>query len=775
VLQALGDGVAVLDRQGRILLANLAFARIAGFSQPAGSMPDLPQYQDLFDLVSPEGGFPRSEHGLISSILRGETVSDRRLVLRRRDSGVEAPVSFTGAPVLDAQGALEAAVLIHRDLSGQQRAEEESLRNERRYRDLLETLDDGFCVLRMEFDANGKAVDYSWLETNAAFEKQTGLKDAVGRNVRTLVPDLDESWFRLYGKVALTGEAIRFENYAPAMGRWFDVHASRTGRPEERQVALVFKDITERKRAEETLHRFALLVEASNDFISLADSSGICTFLNVGGSRLVALTAGECPGRHLIDFVLPEDAPVFRRILEQARAEGTSQGEIRFRNLVTDTVIPVLCHLFQLRSSDSGKPIALALVARDLTEVREKEEQLRQAQKVEAIGRLAGGVAHDFNNLLTAINGYSEILLETMPADDPKRGFVEEIQGAGRKAAALTSQLLAYSRMQVLQPRILDLNGLVQESVRLLRRIIGEDIVVHLDLEPALLPVMADPNQMHQALLNLCLNSRDSMPGGGDLTLATRNASSSVPVKDGPDGRRSMVVLEVKDTGIGMTPETRERIFEPFFTTRLDLGPTRGAGGKGVGAGPTGRTGKGLGLSSVEGIVRQSGGRIEVRSEPGRGSTFSIFLPVAEAGETGDIAKAPEEHPRAESRKGTILLVEDEEAVRKFVRNVLEREGYAVMEARDGLEGETLLESTGARPDLLLSDIIMPRMGGVQLARSVRKSHPEIPILLMSGYTEEDFNRQAETDESFPVLQKPFSTQALFGRISELLSSSGRP
>jgi two-component system, cell cycle sensor histidine kinase and response regulator CckA len=398
---------------------------------------------------------------------------------------------------------------------------------------------------------------------------------------------------------------------------------------------------------------------------------------------------------------------------------------------------------------------------RDVTEqrrseeaLRQSQEQLRQAQKMEAVGRLAGGVAHDFNNLLSAILSYSEMVIADLPDDHPSRDDVEQIRQAGERAAELTQQLLAFSRRQLLQLRLLNLNTVVASVDRMLRRVIGEDIELRTVLAPALGHARGDAGQLEQMLMNLAVNARDAMPSGGTLTITTANANvGEAGAARWPELQPgSYVTLSVADTGVGMTPEVRERIFEPFFTTK---GPGHGTG---------------LGLSTVYGIVAQSGGHVFVTSEPGRGSTFTVYLPV-QPGDAEHPAAAP---PRPPVRGGaeTVLLVEDEELVRRLTCEILRRNGYRVLEAADGVDALAILRQHPDRIDLLLTDVVMPRMSGYELVEQVRPLRPDMHILYVSGYSEEAIARQGQLTEGIELLAKPFTPGVLTAKIRQLLDQT---
>ena len=385
--------------------------------------------------------------------------------------------------------------------------------------------------------------------------------------------------------------------------------------------------------------------------------------------------------------------------------------------------------------------------------LRKSEEQLRQWQRVEAIGRLAGGVAHDFNNLLMTILGCSELLLRDFDPQDPRREEVEEIRRAAQRATSLTHQLLAFGRRQVLQPQVLGLNEIVENMNRMLRRLIGEDIQLLILLSPALWPVKVDPGQMEQVIMNLVVNARDAMPAGGRLTIETANvnlddayAQRHISVKPG-----AYVMLAVTDTGCGMDAQTQSHLFEPFFTTKEK--------GKGTG----------LGLSTVYGIIKQSGGNIWAYSEIGKGSSFKVYLPRVEEARTAypqkPIAVSPQEGTE------TILLVEDEDAVRVMISRILRSKGYKVLEARHGQEAIQICGHHRGPVHLMVTDVVMPQMSGRELADRLTPLRPEMRLLYMSGYPDNAIVQHGVLDPGTAFLQKPFTLDALEGKVRELLDS----
>jgi len=396
---------------------------------------------------------------------------------------------------------------------------------------------------------------------------------------------------------------------------------------------------------------------------------------------------------------------------------------------------------------------------------RSLEEQLLQAQKMEAVGRLAGGIAHDFNNLMTVVKGYSQLSLLTLKEGDPLNSYLEEIQRAADRAANLTHQLLAFSRRQVLEFKVLDLNTILRNLDKMLHRIIGEDIELSYQLSQDLGKIKTDPVQIEQVILNLAVNARDAMPSGGKLTIATANVESNGTListqSQGGNGSGRHVMLSVGDTGNGMSREIKEHLFEPFFTTK-EIGK-----------------GTGLGLSTVYGIIKQSNGHITVYSEPGNGTTFTIYLPRVEAEEEAipllyqdsrEPQPPPEDKGFLPEGKETVLLVEDEGAVRRIAVRVLREKGYTLLEAANGEEALRIAqEQIHQRIHLLLTDVVMPQMGGKELAQKIKILQPDIKVLFISGYTNDTFVHQGDLKTGTDFLQKPFAPLALVKKVRELL------
>jgi len=504
----------------------------------------------------------------------------------------------------------------------------------------------------------------------------------------------------------------------------------------------------------ESQDRFQFVARATNDAVWDWDLVSHALWWNEGVNTLFGYTP-EQVGPDVTwwhELIHPDDRERVKTDINAAVERGAESwsAEYRFRR-ADGTYANVYDRGYVLHDGD-GRPTRMIGAMMDITKRFELEEELRQAQKMEAVGRLAGGVAHDFNNLLTIITGRTHLVLGKLKADDPVRRSVEVIQKTADRAAGLTRQLLAFSRKQVLQRSVLDLNSMVADVSTMLRRLIGEDVDLRVTPGPGAGRVNADRAQLEQALMNLAVNARDAMPGGGTLGLETDHVRLGAAPPDRPDALPPgpYAVLRVTDTGTGMDAATQARIFEPFFTTKEP--------GKGTG----------LGLSMVHGIVRQHGGAIHVRSVVGSGTTFEIYLPQVEAAaETGGADDTGA--PAPATGQETILLVEDESDVRALAREVLERQGYTVVEASDGAQAVAVYEREAKRIDLILTDVVMPRMSGREMVDRVRATRPDMRVLYMSGYTGDAIVRHGVVDASMLLLGKPFTPVALIAKVREVL------
>ena len=534
---------------------------------------------------------------------------------------------------------------------------------EERYRTLFNSIDEGFCIIEFFDGPHGPLSDYIHIEANPAYALHAGIENVVGQKVREMVPDEADGWVALYGEVLRTGVPIRFERELAATRRHLELAAFRVGPASRRQVAVLFQDITARKRSERAIQEMNETLEA----------------------RVKAAIA--------------------ERMQEQER-------------------------------------------------LREAEEALRQAQKMEAVGQLTGGIAHDFNNLLTAISGALQMVETRIQQGrvDSCAKYIAAAHGAARRAASLTHRLLAFSRRQALDPKPTDVNLLVANMEELISRTVGPHIGIDVKPAPNLWHALIDAPQLENALLNLCINARDAMPEGGRITIETANVwldeaqAGSQDLTPGP-----YLSLRVSDTGSGIPADIIGRVFEPFFTT------------KAIGEGT------GLGLSMVYGFVRQSGGQIRIESEPGHGTTMSIHLPRHDRGEVGGPDAAASEDVQAVSAGETVLLVDDEPTLRMLACEVMEEAGYKVLEAGEGASALKILQSD-AHIDILVTDIGLPGgMNGRQLADAARVARPGLPVVFITGYAANAVIGKGSLPAGMSVLTKPFLLEVLIERIREML------
>jgi two-component system, cell cycle sensor histidine kinase and response regulator CckA len=522
------------------------------------------------------------------------------------------------------------------------------------------------------------------------------------------------------------------------------------------------RDVTERwsaeAEAERLRHRNELLLNSAGEGIYGLDLEGRVTFINPKGASLLGYAVDEliaapmhatCHHTRADGRPFPrEECPMYAAFLDGN--VRTIDDDVMWRK---DGVVVPIEYVSTPTRDERGDLSGAVVVFRDTTERHRLEEMIRQSQKLDAIGRLAGGVAHDFNNILGVITGYVELMQRQIEATHPARPRLDQVLKATERAAGLTSQLLAFSRKQVIQPRILDLNVLVADFDKMLHRVIGEDVELKVLPAPDLGSVKADPMQLEQVVLNLAVNARDAMPKGGHLTIETANADvdETYAAAHPPAQVGRFVMLSVSDTGMGMDAETQRRIFEPFFTTK-----------------PQGE-GTGLGLATVYGVVKQSGGYIWVYSEPGQGTTFRVYLPRVDAQPEGLAAAAePAQVPRGHE---IVLLVEDTESLREMIGEVLEEQGYRLLQASHGEEALALAREEKGPIDLLLTDLVMPKLGGADLARQLASLRPEMRVLYMSGYTDGAISRQGLLREGSALLEKPFTTNRLARAVREALDA----
>ena len=515
-------------------------------------------------------------------------------------------------------------------------------------------------------------------------------------------------------------------------------------------------DVTDQTQFEERLRaseeRYRTIIETAGEGVIIRDASDRITFVNQRMADILGYSTDDLLGRHITEIAHAEDQPALDEVLRKRQVASREQFDFRARRKDGSEVWGLVSA--RPMHNARGELVGALTMFMDITGRKQLEEQLRQAQKMEAVGRLAGGIAHDFNNLLTAIRGHAELLLTELAAENPLRVDIEEINRAAERASSLTRQLLAFSRRQILQLRVLDLDAVVAEMDKLTRRLIGEDIELVTRLDAAGARIRADRGQLEQVLMNLAVNARDAMPNGGRLTVDTRVVTlDDAYARTHPGAAPGTYLrLQVADTGTGMDARTLSHVFEPFFTT------------KGVGEGT------GLGLATVYGIIKQSGGYIAVQSEPNAGTTFHIYLPIV-----NEEIDAAREAPVATSGDGagqTVLLVEDEDAVRSLASRILRKRGYQVLEARDGFDAVRLSDSYGGFIHVLLTDVVMPRMGGRELVERLRPMRPGMRVLYMSGYTDDALlHHGVVTGSGTWFLEKPFTPSGLAEKLREVIES----
>ena len=747
----MGDGVTILDRAGDFVMRNSAAEHIAGITAEYRS-PD--EWARALGVCLPDGVTPFPEDQLPTlRALHAESVDGAELFVCHPHAPQGKWVSITVRPFTNEQGNAIGAIAIYRDITRRKHAEYALRASEKRYRLLFEKNLAG--ILRTTLD--GRII-----ESNEAFARMLGYSSSdelASLNAQAFYQqpsDRAELLHRLQEQKSVTQQEVCFrrKDGGPA---WILTNMNLVESDDQPGAFTIIGtafDITDRKRSREELResqqRFAAFMRHLPGVAFMKNLQGQYVFYNEAAQGLFHFEPSDFLGKtdhevwpsEYAERFVSNDAEVFRtkKVVEAVEAVPHQQA-----------VHYWLIYKFPILDENDEVQF-IGGVGIDITERRQLEDQLRQSQKMEAVGRLAGGVAHDFNNLLTVISGYGDMIMRGLPADDPLHGCIEEVLKAASRATSLTNQLLAFSRRQVIQPKVLDVNVLVANMDRMLRRVIGEHIELETVLTPGLGSVKADAGQLEQLIMNLAVNARDAMPEGGKLYIRTGNVDVPRSSRLHADVRPgSYVRLTVADTGKGMDAEIMIHLFEPFYTSK--------ATGKGTG----------LGLSTVYGIVKQSGGEIVVESEPGSGATFHIYLPRV-SGVT-DTA-----HPRPElvvrSGTETILLVEDEPGVRQLVREMLHQLGYTILEAGSGAEALRIFAQHQGRIDLLLTDVIMPHMSGRDLAERLRTVRPALKVLYISGYTDDMLAHHGVLEPNVYLLPKPFAPDELAKKLREVLDAN---
>nr|WP_250158752.1 PAS domain-containing protein [Stutzerimonas stutzeri] len=718
----------------------------------------------------------------------------------RRVDGSYAEILDRGHVIRDEHGRAVRMIGAMLDLTRVRAAEAALRQSEERFSAILQTIEAAFAIVQVKFDADDRPVDYQFVEVNPAFERQTGV-DLHGKWVTEFAPELERFWFDAYGHVAKTGEPASFESYAQAFGRWFDVRAVRVGAPADRRIAILFNDVTQRHDAEDRLRVSESLARENVQRVQLALAAGAIIGTWNWDLRTDRFTVDEGFARgfgldpalgrerlsleQIITSVHPEDRPGLIAAIDEVIARGGAYAhQYRVRRAdgryywieangrvdhspegVALSFPGVLIDVEDRRSIEAERDRATAAlralndtlelrVAERTAELIHAEEKLRQSQKMEAVGQLTGGLAHDFNNLLAGISGALDLMgmrIAQGRLNDIDK-YMLAAQSAAKRAAALTHRLLAFSRRQTLDPRPLDVNLLVEGMTELIQRTVGPSILVETVSAPDLWPASVDASQLENAILNLCINSRDAMPDGGRIIIETANQwldAEAALANDLPAGE--YLSLTVTDTGTGMAPGVIAKAFDPFFTTK-----------------PIGE-GTGLGLSMIYGFAKQSGGQVRISSELGKGTSMCIHLPRYH-GEAGASTAAPAQSAAALTGScGTILIVDDEPTVRLLLTDVLGDLGYTLIEAADSLTGLKLLQSD-VGIDLLITDVGLPGgMNGRQMADAGREVRPGLKTLFITGYAESAALGNSSLGAGMQVLTKPFSIDILATRVLELL------
>ena len=750
-LTAIPVGVWLSDAKGQVTHANPAAAAVWGGSAPR---PDRVEGYGVYKAWFPETGLPvkPEDWALARTLASGETVANELIEIERFD-GARAFVLNSVAPIRDAEGRMLGGVVVNVDITDRQA---QALERER----LIAQLDEDRSQLVALFDhapsflAVFRGPTHVFERVNPAFLRLVGPRELIGKSLLEAIPELRGQGF----DAILDG--VR-ETGVPFVGKRLPGTLVREsgGTPETRFATVVFQRLTDYLGEPLVVaHGW----DATDEVVALEEVRRNEQRLRDQFDKLpVPTTLWELDGD---DFVLREgNEEAYRADPSLREAVGRRAGDIfpnrddatvsNMHRCLRDTTV-IRCNIAYDFGPSGGvrhyeltlgpqAPDRVIVHAVDTTGRVELEAQLRQAQKMEAVGQLAGGVAHDFNNILTVIGAHSSFLLESLGADDPQREDAEMIHKAGVRAAGLTRQLLAFGRKQLLRPVVVEVNAVVADASKMLARLIGEEIAITLDLARDVGLVMADAGQIEQVLVNLAVNARDAMPHGGRLTITTHDVThtggNAGALRIMPPG--DYVLVEVQDTGVGMDAQTRARLFEPFFTTK--------ALGKGTG----------LGLATVYGIVKQSGGYILVESARNEGTTFSVYLPRLGRDTSAESVQAA----ASAIARGTetVLLIEDEASVREVATQVLKRQGYHVLQAQDGFQALSIVSTFDARIHLVLSDAAMPGLSGAETCRRLLELRPELKVVFMSGYTDDDVLRRGVVRSDVVFVQKPFDPAEL--------------
>ncbi len=742
IVETIREPLLVLDSDLKIISANRSFY------DSFKVKPEETVGQLIYDLGNKQWDIPKLRE-LLETILPEKTSFDNYEVEHDFTTIGRRTMLLNARQIERAMGKERIILLAIEDITERRQLEDLLEDSEERYRRIYETADDGILLLEKR---EGHIV-----HANPAAEEMSGYSEAecIGKMLQDIGVPLNMSDFPTIMESLIKRGILNYEDVPVKTKSGQNIYADIYMVNRARLAQCNIRDITNRKKAEQVLkeseERYRIIFEGAAEGILVADmetrrfrycNPALCEMLGYAEEELIGLGVTDIHPKESLDHVLAEFEAQARgdRLLVPNLPCLRKDGSVIFADVQTTSAVI------------DGLECNMGFFT-DVTKRRQIETQLRQAQKMEAIGTLAGGVAHDFNNILTTIIGNAEFMLMDIDTDNPLTENIEEIKIAGERAAALTRQLLAFSRKQIVQPEILDLNKLLTGIEKMLVRLIGEDIDILMIQESALWKVEIDPGQMEQVIMNLTVNAKDVMPLGGKLTIETANMELDENYFDehGIIEKQpgSYVLLTVSDTGIGMDKGVQEHIFDPFYTTKEK--------GKGTG----------LGLSTSYGIIKQNNGFIWVYSEPGQGSTFKIYLPRVKR----DIKTEEKEQPPVENLSGseTVLIVEDDNSLRKLMQKSLQPHGYRILVAENGEDALRISEEHEGTIDLMITDVVMPKMGGKETAERLKTLHPQMKVIYMSGYTDDAIVRHGVLAPGLNFLEKPFSPKGLAHKVREVL------
>jgi PAS domain S-box-containing protein len=773
---AIDFAIVATDLAGNVTRWNRGAEHVLGWREP--EMLGEPTER----IFTPEDRAARQcEREMQTALDQGRAVDERWHV---RKDGERFWASGELSPLRDSAGRHTGFVKILRDRTTEHLAGAALRKAQERFETIFDTVEAAFAIVEVKFDENDTPVNYRFVEANPAFERQSGV-NLRGKWVTEHAPNLEPFWFETYGKVAKTGEPINFEEYADAFQRWFDVRAVRVGDPADRQIAIIFNDVTARRDAEERLRASEAIAREHGERVQLALEAGAILgtwhwdlrsdqfAVDEAFARAFnldpALGREGIPRDQIFATVHPDDQPALTEAIDAAIAQGSSyahqyrvcradgryywvEGNGRLNRDPDGAPLSfpgVLIDVEERRAVEAERDRAVAdlralnetleqRVAQRTADLGQAEDALRQSQKVEAIGQLTGGVAHDFNNLLTVIRGSVDLLRRPGLSDERRHRYIDAIADTADRATKLTNQLLAFARRQSLKPEVFDVSESVRTISDMIRTLTGARVTTSLRLPSQPCYIDADRSQFDTAIVNMAVNARDAMHGKGQLKITVAATSQMPAIRTHPAVEGEFVTVALADSGPGISAENIDRIFEPFFTT------------KGVGEGT------GLGLSQVFGFTKQSGGDVIVTSEEGQGATFTMYLPRVAEGAGAARDSATECLPLGEG--ACVLVVEDNSEVGMFATQALTELGYKTVWAMDGQKALAELAAQDGRFDVVFSDVMMPGMSGIELAQTIALQYPGLPVVLTSGYSEVLAQSGAH---GFELVHKPYSIDAL--------------